>query len=65
MRDADILKAKAEAQDNPLVQAVLAAFPGAQITEIRTPETMAAQAATEALPLAEPELDEDWDPFEE
>jgi DNA polymerase-3 subunit gamma/tau len=65
VRDADILKAKAQAQDNPLVQAVLAAFPGAQITEIRTPEALAAQAATEALPLAEPETDEDWDPFEE
>ena len=31
----------------------------------RTPEALAAQAATEALPLAEPEVDDDWDPFEE
>lgn len=65
LRDADQMKARAEARENPLVQAVLAAFPGAEITAIRTPEAMAAEAATEALPLAEPEADDDWDPFEE
>ncbi len=52
------------------MQAILAAFPGAQITAIRTPEALAAAAAAEALPLAEPEAlladgDDDWDPFEE
>jgi DNA polymerase-3 subunit gamma/tau len=62
---ADRLQAEAEAQASPLVQAVMAAFPGARITDIRTPEAMAEQAAAEALPLAEPEVDDDWDPFEE
>ena len=47
----------------PLVQAVLAAFPGAKIAEIRTPPSPAEAAAAAALPLAE-EAD-DWDPFED
>ena len=64
-RDADRLAQEAEAQQNPLVQAVLAAFPGAKISEIRSPEAMAARAAAEALPEAEAEVDDDWDPFEE
>jgi DNA polymerase III subunit gamma/tau len=64
-RDASLVQAKAEAKGNPLVQAVLAAFPGAEITAIRTPEAMAAEAATDALPVAEAEADDDWDPFEE
>ena len=42
-------------------KAVLAAFPGAKIAEIRTPEAMAAQALTEALP----EVEDEWDPFED
>ena len=54
-------RAQAEALDNPLVQAVLAAFPGATITQIRSPEALAASAATNALP----EADDDWDPFED
>ena len=53
--------AKSEAMTNPLVQAVLAAFPGAKITEVRSPEVLAAAAAAEALP----EVDDDWDPFED
>ncbi|MBC2834698.1 DNA polymerase III subunit gamma/tau [Paragemmobacter straminiformis] len=60
-RDKDRLAAEAEAQANPLVQAVLAAFPGAKITEIRTPEALAAAALTEALP----EVEDEWDPFED
>ncbi|MEZ5798535.1 MAG: DNA polymerase III subunit gamma/tau [Paracoccaceae bacterium] len=64
-REAEAREAQAEALQTPLVQAVLAAFPGARISEIRTPEAMEAAAAAEALPLAEPELDDDWDPFEE
>ncbi len=60
-RDRDRLAAEAEAMQNPLVQAVLAAFPGAKIAEIRTPEAMAAQALTEALP----EVEDEWDPFED
>jgi DNA polymerase-3 subunit gamma/tau len=60
-RNQDRLTAESEAMENPLVQAVLAAFPGAKITEIRTPEAMAATAAAEALP----EVEDEWDPFED
>ena len=42
-RDAERQAQEAEAQENPLVQAVLAAFPGAKISEIRSPEAMAAR----------------------
>ncbi|GGE10889.1 DNA polymerase-3 subunit gamma/tau [Gemmobacter megaterium] len=61
-KDADFTAAKAEAeQTNPLVQAVLAAFPGARITEIRSAAALAEQAAVEALP----EVEDEWDPFEQ
>ena len=60
-RDVERLQAEAEAMENPLVQAVMAAFPGAKISEIRTPEAMAEQAAAQALP----EVEDEWDPFEE
>ena len=64
-RNAELQQVKAEAAANPLVQAILTAFPGAKITEVRSPEAITAQAAEAALPLADPEVDEDWDPFEE
>lgn len=64
-RDSELAQVKAEAAENPLVQAILTAFPGAKITEVRAPEAIAAQAAEAALPLAEPEVGDDWDPFEE
>ena len=50
---------EAEARAHPLVQAVLTAFPGARITDIRprAPD----MAATEALP----EVEDEWDPFED
>jgi DNA polymerase-3 subunit gamma/tau len=57
----DAAKQKATQQaerDNPLVQAVMAAFPGAKITDTRKP---AVEAAFEALP----EVEDEWDPFEE
>jgi len=60
-RDADRLLAEAEARQNPVVQAVFAAFPGAKITEIRTPAETQAQAAATALP----EVEDEWDPFED
>ncbi|PQO24947.1 DNA polymerase III subunit gamma/tau [Rhodobacteraceae bacterium WD3A24] len=53
--------ARAEAHRIPLVQAVFSAFPGAAITDIRDPETLTAQAEAEALP----EVEDEWDPFEE
>ncbi len=60
-RDAEEDALKAEARAHPMVQAVLARFPAARITQIRTPEQIAASATTEALP----EVEEEWDPFED
>jgi DNA polymerase-3 subunit gamma/tau len=60
-RDQARLAAEAEAMTNPLVQAVMAAFPGAKIAEIRTPAALAAAAEAEALP----EVEDEWDPFED
>jgi len=60
-RDRDQIAARDEAMENPLVQAVMLAFPGAKISEIRTPEAMAASAAATALP----EVEDEWDPFED
>ncbi len=61
VRDAAELEQRAEAEAHPLVQAVLAQFPKARITRIRTPEDIAAEAQGEALP----EVEDEWDPFEE
>jgi DNA polymerase-3 subunit gamma/tau len=58
LRDADTISAVAEARDNPLVQAVLAAFPDASIKVLPPPE---AEAETAALPV----VDDEWDPFED
>ena len=52
------MTARAEMLDNPLVAAVMAAFPGATITEIRDP------IAPSAAPITDDPGD-DWDPFEE
>ena len=60
-RDAAQNELKQRAEAHPMVQAVLASFPKSRITEIRTPEQMRATAETEALP----EVDDEWDPFEE
>jgi DNA polymerase-3 subunit gamma/tau len=64
-RNTELAQVRAEAAENPLVLAILTAFPGAKITEVRSPEAITAEAAAAALPQAEPEVDEDWDPFEE
>ncbi len=61
IRDKAELALKEEATAHPLVQAVLANFPKAKITRIETPEQRAAQVETEALP----EVEDEWDPFEE
>ncbi len=61
VRDAAELEQRAEAEAHPLVMAVLAQFPKARITAIRTPEDIAASAQVEALP----EVEDEWDPFEE
>jgi DNA polymerase III subunit gamma/tau len=60
-RNTEDALAKAEVAQLPLVQAVLAAFPGATIAEVRTPASLAASAAAEALP----EVEDEWDPFED
>ncbi|SMC80872.1 DNA polymerase III subunit gamma/tau [Primorskyibacter flagellatus] len=60
-RDAAALALKARAMEHPMWQAVIAAFPKARITTIRTPEDIAAEAGAEALP----EVEDEWDPFED
>ena len=60
-RDAAKLSQEAEAKAHPMVQAALAAFPGAKIAAIRTAEEAAAEAQEDALP----EVEDEWDPFEE
>jgi DNA polymerase III subunit gamma/tau len=59
-RDAERSTLERQALDHPLVQAVLAAFPEARISDIRAP-VREAEAAREALP----EVEDEWDPFEE
>jgi DNA polymerase-3 subunit gamma/tau len=61
VRDAADNALRAQAETHPLVQAVLAHFPNAKITDIRTPQDIATEAHIEALP----EVDDEWDPFEE
>ncbi|MGE4324955.1 MAG: DNA polymerase III subunit gamma/tau [Pseudodonghicola sp.] len=60
-RDAAEIALREEATAHPLVQAVLARFPKAKIAEIRTPEQIAAEVAAEALP----EVEDEWDPFDD
>ncbi|MBC7131793.1 MAG: DNA polymerase III subunit gamma/tau [Roseovarius sp.] len=51
----------AEARDHPLVRAVFEVFPRAAIRDIRSAQDIATEAEAQALP----EVDEEWDPFEE
>ncbi|MGH1415272.1 MAG: DNA polymerase III subunit gamma/tau [Pelagimonas sp.] len=60
-RDAARLALHAQAAEHPLVQAVIQAFPKAEIVDVRTPEDIAAEAQEDALP----EVEDEWDPFEE
>jgi len=60
-RDAEDLALRNEAESHPLVQAVKDAFPGAQIIEIRTARQIENAAMADALP----EVEDEWDPFEE
>ncbi len=59
--DAADLALKAEASAHPMVQAVMLAFPKSKITEIRTQNDIIARAQADALP----EVEDEWDPFEE
>jgi DNA polymerase III subunit gamma/tau len=61
VKDAAWQAEKAEVRSHPLVSAVFDAFPKAKITEIRSAAELSLEAAVEALP----EVDDEWDPFEE
>lgn len=52
---------RGKASEHPLVQAVMENFPKAKITRIRTAQELAAEVEAEALP----EVEDEWDPFEE
>ncbi|MFZ9949385.1 MAG: DNA polymerase III subunit gamma/tau, partial [Gemmobacter sp.] len=54
--------AASEALDHPVVQAVLAAFPGARIAAVRD---IAAEIAPDEASDDAAMIDDDWDPFEE
>ncbi|WP_416061085.1 DNA polymerase III subunit gamma/tau [Pseudooceanicola antarcticus] len=60
-RDAKTREMHEEASAHPLVQAVLLAFPKAKITKVTSRQELAAQAEAEALP----EVEDEWDPFED
>ncbi|WP_238364174.1 DNA polymerase III subunit gamma/tau [Mesobacterium pallidum] len=61
VRDAAKRAIEEEARAHPMVQAVFAAFPGAKIANIRSAQDLMAEAQAEALP----EVEDEWDPFEE
>jgi DNA polymerase-3 subunit gamma/tau len=60
-RDAAARAAETEAQAHPFTRAVLDAFPGAKVVEIRSRAAAAYAAAAEALE----EVEDEWDPFDE
>ena len=60
-QDAAELALKEEAAAHPLVQATIKAFPQARILRVTTPEELQQEAAVEALP----EVEDEWDPFED
>ena len=61
VRDAKEATLQETALAHPLMHAVLTEFPKARITAIRTPDQIAAEATEEALP----EVEDEWDPFED
>ncbi|AHC99747.1 DNA polymerase III subunit gamma/tau [Leisingera methylohalidivorans] len=61
LRDAAENALREKAAAHPLVQAVLESFPKAKIKRIRTAQELAAEVAAEALP----EVEDEWDPFED
>ena len=60
-RDAKASALEREAQAHPMMQAILTTFPKAKIRHIRTDADRAQDAATDALP----EVDDEWDPFDD
>lgn len=61
LRDAAENDLRSKAGEHPLVQAVIARFPKARVTNVRTPEQVSADIETQALP----EVEDEWDPFED
>ena len=61
MRDAAQAALEAQATAHPMVMEFMSAFPGAKITAIRTAQDQAAEAQAQALP----EVEDEWDPFED
>ncbi|WP_299860861.1 DNA polymerase III subunit gamma/tau [uncultured Roseobacter sp.] len=61
VRNEDQLLRDAEIREHPLMQAVLAHFPKARIRPGDTAQEVAAKVAQEALP----EVEDEWDPFED
>ncbi|MGI9395744.1 MAG: DNA polymerase III subunit gamma/tau [Boseongicola sp.] len=61
VRDAKKQALRDEAIEHPLVAAILEAFPGANVGDLKTPEEIAAEAAGDALA----EVEDEWDPFED
>ncbi|WP_163848598.1 DNA polymerase III subunit gamma/tau [Pseudooceanicola aestuarii] len=60
-RDAKALALRRSAEEHPMVRAVFDVFPKSRITQVRTPDEIASQAQVDALP----EVEDEWDPFEE
>ena len=61
-RNAGKLAAEAQARaENAVVQAIFAAFPQAAFEEVTLAQDLAAEQAAEALP----EVEDEWDPFED
>ena len=60
-RDAEAAELKDVASETPVVAAILEAFPGAKIAPLKTARELAAEAEAEVLP----EVDDEWDPFED
>ncbi len=60
-READEQARKEEAARHPMVQAALKVFPKARIEKVVTPDELVQEAAIEALP----EVEDEWDPFED
>jgi len=61
VRDAAENEMREQALGHPLVQAVMEAFPKSKITDIKSRRELANEALAEALP----EVEDEWDPFEE
>ncbi|SIS68960.1 DNA polymerase-3 subunit gamma/tau [Roseivivax lentus] len=60
-RDADARALRDEAASHDMVRAVFDAFPKARILKVTTPEEEAQEAQADALP----EVEDEWDPFED